>query len=200
MTDSSVRDDIPALVRPSPELARKVARAFFVRGVRVDMQSVSEKLGVGRTTLYRWVGGREALLAEVLAELAEATWQMAESKAKGSGVDRAIDVLGSFMIVCAEFDPLREFAVREPQLTLRLARGPNSPLPKTLSTLIGGLAEDCIPAFEARRNYDIIDAIVEVMTALPWASFVIGEEPSIERVLQLSRALLENRLNCAQKG
>jgi len=39
----------------------------YINGRRVDVTVVARRLGVGRATIYRWFGSREALIGEVVA-------------------------------------------------------------------------------------------------------------------------------------
>src|SRR3984885_124352 len=50
------RDDVLALVTE-----------LYLDGQRVDITVVAARLGLGRATIYRWFGSREALLGEVIA-------------------------------------------------------------------------------------------------------------------------------------
>lgn len=38
------------------------ARAAFIAGTKIDMGGLAAELGVDRTSLFRWVGNRDALL------------------------------------------------------------------------------------------------------------------------------------------
>jgi AcrR family transcriptional regulator len=42
------------------------ATRAYLRGRRVDVQAIAAGLGLGRSTIYRWFGTREDLIAEVL--------------------------------------------------------------------------------------------------------------------------------------
>ncbi len=59
--------------RPTALDAFALARADFMAGRRIDLQSIAARLGVNRVTLYRWVGNREQLLVEVIWWLTERT-------------------------------------------------------------------------------------------------------------------------------
>ena len=60
------------------------ARATFIAGARIDMGRLATKLGVDRTSLFRWVGNRDALLSEVLWSLAVPTLEQAEAATRGT--------------------------------------------------------------------------------------------------------------------
>ena len=54
------RDDVLGLVTE-----------LYLDGQRVDITVVASRLGLGRATIYRWFGSREALLGEVIAHQLE---------------------------------------------------------------------------------------------------------------------------------
>src|SRR3982751_3376793 len=64
---------------PDAERAFLAARRRFLADERIDMSALAAKLGVDRTSLFRWVGNRDALLSEVLWSLAVPTLEQAEA-------------------------------------------------------------------------------------------------------------------------
>ncbi|MEU2557642.1 TetR/AcrR family transcriptional regulator, partial [Streptomyces sp. NPDC013313] len=53
------------------------AASMYLAEEPLDMSLLAERLGVGRATLYRWVGNRDELLGTVLAEATERTYRKA---------------------------------------------------------------------------------------------------------------------------
>src|SRR3954454_15443128 len=95
--DAPPNGGLPRLERPSQAHALRFARALVERGERLDMQELAASLGVGRTTLYRWVGDREHLIADVFAQLTDELFVLCAEEARGRGLDRAIDTIRRFM-------------------------------------------------------------------------------------------------------
>src|SRR5689334_12560392 len=50
----------------SPEDVLDLARQQFLEGQRLDITVLARQLGLGRATIYRWFGSREALLGRVI--------------------------------------------------------------------------------------------------------------------------------------
>jgi hypothetical protein len=50
----------------------RAGRRTFQNGQRVDLGDIARAVGIGRTTLHRWVGRRERFLGLVIASLGEA--------------------------------------------------------------------------------------------------------------------------------
>src|SRR5919201_1457682 len=57
----------------------------YLRGRRVDIQAIAGELGLGRATVHRWFGTREALLGEVVVLAATPELEAARSEARGKG-------------------------------------------------------------------------------------------------------------------
>src|SRR5579863_9005147 len=55
----------------SPDDVLAVVTELYLQGQRVDITVVAARLGLGRATIYRWFGSREALLGEVIARRLE---------------------------------------------------------------------------------------------------------------------------------
>ena len=82
--------------RPDPLAAFRIAREWFLAGRRIEMRELAAELGVNRATLFRWVGNRDDLLAEILWSLAEPTLAAAIDDAPGHGGQRIATAIGRF--------------------------------------------------------------------------------------------------------
>ncbi len=178
--------------RPTRAHALRVATELFVSGQRVDMTTLSRALGIGRTTLHRWVGDREQLLGEVLANLTDDTWDVVAGQAAGEGAERAIDTIRRFMEATAAFVPLRTFAERESQLALRVLCSPDSPVPVRIGQGIRRAFAANVPAGDI-PGPELLDVMVQVGTTLEWTPIVIGEPPAIPRAVEMLRWLVADR-------
>jgi AcrR family transcriptional regulator len=173
--------------RPNRGHAIAVARELFLQGQRVDMNGLCEALDIGRTTLYRWVGDREQLMGEVLAELVDATWDYLIAHAEGEGVEAAMHAGRQFMAVTSTFPPLREFAEREPQLALRVLLAHDGAVAQRIRA--GFLRAFAAHAPDVEIDAELIDIAVQAGTALEWAPIAIGGEPELARASRLIRSL-----------
>jgi len=184
-------DAIPQLVKPSREIAIEIALALFERGQRVDMQTVADSLGVGRTTLYRWVGDREQLFGEVLGHLAARVWRYVNDSATGQGKEQVLRATEAFMTISSKYSPLRSFVQREPQLALRVLLRSDG----LVSRRIREGAEEAftrhMPHFDIVANRELLDTMVRIGTVLQWVPIAIGEEVSIPHEMRFVRGLLE---------
>lgn len=153
------------------------------------MRVLAGELDIGRTTLYRWVGEREQLLAEVFAGLVDDWFAEVLPQAEGEGRDRLLNVMRRFLEFAAGFDPLSEFAEREPALTMRLLLDREGQIAERSKIAIGNMLAENAPELDVPGN--IIDAIEMSAAALVWANIAIGREPDIDGAVRLSRTLLD---------
>ena len=180
--------------KASPEDALDLARARFLEGRRIEMRSLAEDLGIGRTTLYRWVGERDELIEEVLTGLVDEWFEAVEGQVSGSGRDRLIDTFTRFLEIASAASPVSDFAGREPALTMRLLLDRQGKVAMRSKELISQLFTEHLPDREVPGN--IIDAIEMSTAALVWANIAAEREPDIEGAISLTETLIDV---CPQK-
>lgn len=101
--------------------ARAAARDVYLSGRRLDMLGLSRKLGVGRTTLYRWCGHRERLLSDVIWSVTEDRIHAFETATVGlQGKERLREGIRLFMESAANDPALHAFLRNETHAALRL--------------------------------------------------------------------------------
>ncbi|WP_051371580.1 QsdR family transcriptional regulator [Streptomyces sp. 142MFCol3.1] len=179
---------LPRLQRPTRELAVQYARRVFLHGERVDMRTLAAALDVGRSTLYRWVGDREALLAMILAEFSAETWQTVSEGSASGGVPGALADIRRFMQVTSGNGPLRQFAEQEPTVALRVLMAEAGQVNAALRAGVTAcLTAHGVNGIDART----VEIVVQLGTALQWTPIVIGEPPAIDRAITLIQHLLD---------
>jgi AcrR family transcriptional regulator len=159
-------------------------------GVRVDMGELAKRVGVGRATLYRWFGSREGLLEGLLERFALLFLEQARAQARGEGDAWVLDVARRLMQRAVEFEPARRFVAREPQLALRLLLGAGGAVHRALSRALREALADVHSGREMAALEQSVEPMVQVATALQWATFAIGDEPQIERAVELMGLML----------
>jgi AcrR family transcriptional regulator len=180
---------VPLFRRPTPQDAFELARETFVADQRVDMQALTARLGVARTTLHRWVGTRESLLDRILGDLANEFWDLAGDEAQGTGEELIFDALRRILGATARYEPARGFVAREPRLAMRLLAGEGFSVRRRSQECLGALLGKALPG-EAERLGGFAQALVHVGSALEWSAIMAGDEPSPERLVEVARSLL----------
>src|SRR5512140_1963820 len=95
--------------RTTPLDAFKLARKKWLAGERLDIGKLAEEIGVGRATLFRWVGTREALYGEICSALFTRELERAEQEARGSGLPKLLDTIARLLRSLSTAAPLRRF-------------------------------------------------------------------------------------------
>ncbi len=180
----------PIFRRAKPEDALDLALATFVAEARVDLQTLATQLAVSRATLHRWFGSREQLLDQVCERLAQGFTAAARAEAQGDGDERVCDWARRLMEAAVDYQPVRTFVAREPQLALRLLLGKQGAVHRTLAEVLRAVIAETRSPQEAQPLDEHIEVIVQVATALVWATFMIGDEPQIDSAVGIVRMTL----------
>ncbi|HWJ09352.1 MAG TPA: QsdR family transcriptional regulator [Nocardioides sp.] len=181
-------------VRPDALTAFRVARRAFLAGRRLEMQELAAELGVSRATVFRWVGGRDALLAEVVWSTAEPTLRRAVAAAGSlTGAARLVEISSEFAAMTIASSAFMGFVQREPERALRLLTTRAS----TFQTRIVAAYEELVhEEVDAGRLvvpmpvHDLAYLIVRISETFVYADVIAGETPDPERVRQALTALL----------
>lgn len=190
------RGPAPTLVetRATPAAAFAAARRTWLAGERLDMQALANELGVARTTLYRWTGGRERLLTDVIWSLAEdLITDIWEASADREGVDRLLHLCREFVIPTVRFPALQAFLRNETHAALRLLTtrgGYQTRLVKALEHLVREEGER--GTFTPRADPAILAyAIVRVIEGFTYNDGIAAIDPQIDEAMEIVRLLLE---------
>ncbi|MBD8527158.1 QsdR family transcriptional regulator [Pseudomarimonas arenosa] len=159
--------------------ALSLARSKWLQGDRLDIGQLATELGVSRATLFRWVGSRDALLAEVLWSLFEPTIQMAKAESRGEGVPRIAEVCERVVRDISRFERFRRFVAEDGELALRVLTSRASPVQGRIIATFRELLES-----EVRRGWTpplAIDTLAYLLTRLG-ESFVYATALSGQKV------------------
>jgi AcrR family transcriptional regulator len=107
--------------RLSPDEVLRAARRIFLATGTIEMRSLARELGIGRATLYRWRGGREALLSEVILSLGMANLRRAEADTpEPPGAERLCAVHDLHLRRISDSPAMRAFIRSEPEVASRV--------------------------------------------------------------------------------
>lgn len=174
--------------KPTAQDAIDVAIATFEAGERVDMAQIADRLGVGRSTLYRWVGDREALMDLIIDATTIKLAKSAQRRVRGKGLDRTLSAVKVYLKVTTSYEPLLSLAEREPNLALHVIMNPDGVFARnTRDGLRAQLSRD-LP--DAEIPDDVVEVLNATNLALVWASIAGGYEPRIDRVIAVMRTVV----------
>jgi len=107
--------------RLSPDDVLRAARRRFMASGTIEMRALARDLGIGRATLYRWRGGREALLSEVILSLGQANLLRADADTRGpAGAERLCAVHDLHLRRISDSQAMRSFIRAEPEVASRV--------------------------------------------------------------------------------
>jgi AcrR family transcriptional regulator len=171
------------------------ARRAFLRGQPLDLQRLAQGLGIARATIYRWYGGRERILGEVLWSLAEDTLDAAVAAERRQGVDGLVSLLGRHMRASAAHPAMRRLLDAEPQMALRVLTGGDGVVQPRLVARVEALVREWCPESPGGDldAADLAYTIVRVGEAFAYADVIAGRPVDTEKAAAAHRRLLAGR-------
>jgi AcrR family transcriptional regulator len=193
-----------AAARPTALDAFRQARRTFQAGDRVDMQALARALAVDRATLYRWVGSRDQLLAEILWSLIDPTIARLReahchpgtptvSGPAGPGQSPAAAVVTGTVRAVIANSGMQRFLDHEGDLALRLLTTKASDFETRLIRLIGELVREETAAGRLNPSVPLDDlpyVLVRIMESYVYLGLITGEHPDPDRAARVINALL----------
>jgi AcrR family transcriptional regulator len=192
----AVKGTSQAKRRPVPADAFALARSKWLRGERLDIGQIAQELGVGRATLFRWVGTREQLYGAVLSEVYERQRRILVRQATGTGVDYVLDVIRRNLEGLLQATPLRTFIEQDPEYAIRVLTSKSSALQARAITLDAELIQSVVDRGEIQPALDIDTLsyiIVRIGESFLYADVISGRAPDIDKAVATIRILLSAR-------
>ena len=165
----------------------------YLRGRRVDIQAIAGELGLGRATVHRWFGTREALIGEVVVLAASPVLEASRTEARGKGGPALLETFDRFNRKLADAPALRQFVEAEREAALRIITSRNGIVQPQMVAMITELIEE-----EARAGrYDppvepavLGYAIVRLAEAFLFNDAALGSRGDLDRLREVEAALL----------
>lgn len=156
------------------------------------MQAIAEELGLGRSTLYRWVGDRDALLSEVLWILTRETLLGCYDRAEGHGARHLEVTMKAFSRAVASFEPLQHLLQTDPQRTVSILMSPGG----LQGRLVGAVKE--LADHEARsgayrpliETEHIAFLVVQTGMTYLFGTALVEQPPDVEQAQAVASRLL----------
>jgi len=171
----------------------RVVRAQYLAGQRVDVTVVARELGLGRATIYRWFGSREALISEAVYQEFEVLLARKRAQASSTGAQWLLDVLDGINRSLSRSTALRHLLEQERQVGLRLLTSSGGTVQPRVMACFRELIEEQMagghyapPASPDTLAY----ALVRLMEAFLYNDAAVGIRGDHERLREVQRALL----------
>ncbi len=152
------------------------------------MAQIATRLGVGRSTLYRWVGDRDALMDQVIDATTTKLSKSVSRRIRGKGLDRVASAVRVYLEATTRYEPLRSLAQREPQVALHVFMNPDGVFAAHSSAVLQQQLQDSLP--DVKVPDDVVEVLNATNLALVWASIAGGYEPHIDRAVSVLRTVV----------
>ena len=188
----------PASVRPDRPAA--LAARWIHDGRRLDMQGLADELGVSRVTLFRHVGGREALLSQALWVLTERTLTTAAARWEAERPEGELHTPGTgrhLNAIVSQSKGLRRLLDEEPALSLRVLTDPRGRVQTGIVTYIEALLRRDMAEFSLVALIEpdaLAYALVRLGESFLYADALAARKPDVATADRLQQALVATSL------
>ena len=170
-----------------------LARGKWLAGERIDIGRLAAELGVGRATVFRWVGSREQLYGEVISSLFSGVLARAEREAEGEGAEYIADVTQRLLAALLAAEPLRRFVKQDPEFALQVLMSRRSPVEHRTTAAVRALLEAQVAAGKIQPAMPpdaLAYVIVRIGESFLYRDVISGDAPDIETASQAIRILV----------
>jgi AcrR family transcriptional regulator len=164
----------------------------YLHGERIDVRAISSRLGLGRTTIYRWFGSREGLVGETVALAAASLFAEARSSAEGRGGAALLDTFDRINRGLAAAPALRSFLELERDALRILTSSGGIVQPRAVAT-IQRFIEDEVRAGAYGPPVEpstLAYAIVRLAEAFLFNDATAAVRGDVDRLREIEAALL----------
>jgi AcrR family transcriptional regulator len=181
----------PATASPDDVLA--LVTELYLNGQRVDVTVVAARLGLGRATIYRWFGSRDALLGEVVARQLELLVARKRAEVRRRGAAGLLEVLDRVNQTLTRSRAVRRLLEQERSGAMRLFTSSAGVVEPRAVACVQALIEEEMansgyepPADPATLAY----ALVHLRHAFLWNDATSGVRGDYERLRAVQAAQL----------
>jgi AcrR family transcriptional regulator len=179
--------------RVTPLDAFKLARRKWLAGERVDVGKLAAELGVGRATVFRWVGTRENLYGEICSAMFAKELERAQEAARGSGLENLLDTIDRLLRSLAAAAPLRRFVAEDPEFAMRVLTSRASPVQYRCTQAIRERIDELVDAGALQPALppdELAYIVVRITESFLYRDVITGAEADIEAAIRAIRILL----------
>lgn len=169
-------------VRATPLDVFKLARKRWIHGERLNLNDIADEIGINRATLFRWVGTKELLLAEIIWSVYEPTLEQAKAHAEGSGPAYIAEACRYTMSAVLNSQPLQKFIQDDTQFALRILTSTRLLQERRLEAF-RSLIEDQVQKGHltpALTTDSLALLIIRMTESFVYSDLIVGREPAID--------------------
>jgi AcrR family transcriptional regulator len=177
----------------SPEDVLALVTELYLDGQRVDITVVASRLGLGRATIYRWFGSREALLGEVIAHQLEVLVARKRAEVRRRGAAGLLEVLDRVNRTLTRSRAVRRLLDQERDAAMRMLTSSAGVVEPRAVGCVQALIEREMAAGDYEPPADpatLAYALVHLRHAFLWNDATNGVRGDYERLREVQAALL----------
>lgn len=181
-------------VSATPRDAFELAKKTFLSGERIEMGDLADTLGIGRVTLYRWVGSREQLQVEVIWEMALKTLDASVQRTRAKGGPRIARIITDFIRATNSSSAIQAWLEREGPAAMKLMTSSDGHFQPRLAAYVQGLVEEEVHAGRISlpvSTQEFAFILVHVGESYVWRRFITGKDSDISLAEPLLLRLLQ---------
>jgi AcrR family transcriptional regulator len=180
----------PATASPDDVLA--LVTELYLEGQRVDITVVAARLGLGRATIYRWFGSREALLGEVVAQQLELLVARKRAQVRRRGAVGLLEVLDRVNQTLTRSRAVRRLLEQERHAAMRLLTSSAGVVePRAVACVQALIEQEMASGYEPPADSATLAyALVHLRHAFLWNDATNGVRGDYERLREVQAALL----------
>ncbi len=160
----------------------ELAKRKWFAEERLDIGKLAEELGVGRATVFRWVGTREQLYGEVISAAFAQSIEWARRASTGKGPAFLTKVTDNLLRALIASQPLRTFVRQDPEFAMRIVMSSSSPVEGRVIGAVKALIDGEVAAGHlkpAMDNASLAYVIVRIAESFLYRDVISGDEPDI---------------------
>jgi AcrR family transcriptional regulator len=181
----------PATASPDDVLA--LVTELYLDGQRVDVTVVAARLGLGRATIYRWFGSRQALLGEVIARQLELLVARKRAEVRRRGAAGVLEVLDRVNRTLTRSRALQRLLEQERDSAMRMLTSSAGVVEPRAVACVQALIEEEMTSGRYTPTVDpatLAYALIRLRHAFLYHDTVAGIRGDYERLLAVQAALL----------
>jgi AcrR family transcriptional regulator len=181
----------PATASPDDVLA--LVTELYLDGQRVDVTVVAARLGLGRATIYRWFGSRQALLGEVIARQLELLVARKRAEVRRRGAGGVLEVLDRVNRTLTRSRALQRLLEQERDSAMRMLTSSAGVVEPRAVACVQALIEEEMASGRYTPPVDpatLAYALIRLRHAFLYHDTVAGIRGDYERLLAVQAALL----------
>jgi AcrR family transcriptional regulator len=180
----------PATASPADVLA--LVTQLYLDGERVDITLVAGRLGLGRATIYRWFGSREALMGEVVARQLELLVARKRAQVRRRGPAGLLEVLDRVNRTLTRSGAVRRLLEQERDNAMRMLTSSAGVVePRAVACIQALIEEEMSAGYEPPADpATLAYALVHLRHAFLWNDATNGVRGDYERLREVQAALL----------